>query len=165
MNGASYVKHLRDDLIPAVEAIYPNKDFTFARDSAPSHRANKVHNFLKQKLPLLWWSLLLSFHNDWWVEEKNLQCLGWMCNGSPLNPQINETVSPPFGSRWRKRRRLNKNCFWIDIKKKIYLLNTFWLCSFYEIIVSQFSCNQIKLDRKRKFDIIFWRQIFHFSRV
>ena len=50
MNGASYLKHLRDDLIPAVEAMYPNKDFTFVQDSAPSHRANQVQNFLKQKL-------------------------------------------------------------------------------------------------------------------
>ena len=50
MNGASYVKHLRDDLIPAVEAIYPNKDFQFVQDSSPSHRANHVQNFLKQKL-------------------------------------------------------------------------------------------------------------------
>ena len=26
VNGASYLKHLRDDLIPAAEAMYPNKD-------------------------------------------------------------------------------------------------------------------------------------------
>ena len=47
VNGASYLKHLRDDLIPAVEAMYLNKDFTFVQDSAPSHRANQVQNFLK----------------------------------------------------------------------------------------------------------------------
>ena len=35
VNEASYLKHLRDDLIPAVEAMYPNKDFTFVQDSAP----------------------------------------------------------------------------------------------------------------------------------
>ena len=28
VNAVSYLKHLRDDLIPAVEAMYPNKDFT-----------------------------------------------------------------------------------------------------------------------------------------
>ena len=50
MNGASYLKHLRDDLIPAVEAMYPNKDFTFVQESAPSHCANQAQNFLKQKL-------------------------------------------------------------------------------------------------------------------
>ena len=49
-DGVSYLKHLRDDLIPAVEAMYLNKDFTFVQDSAPSHRANQVQNFLKQKL-------------------------------------------------------------------------------------------------------------------
>ena len=50
VNETSYPKHLRDNLIPAVEAMYPNKDFTFVQDSAPSHRANQVQNFLKQKL-------------------------------------------------------------------------------------------------------------------
>ena len=50
VNGASYLKQLRDDLIPAVEAMYPNKDFTFVQDSASSHRANQVQNFLKQRL-------------------------------------------------------------------------------------------------------------------
>ena len=44
------MKHLRDDLIPAVEAMYTIKDFTFVQDSARSHRANQVQNFLKQKL-------------------------------------------------------------------------------------------------------------------
>ena len=35
VNGASYLKHLRDDLIPAVEAMYSNKDYIFVQDSAP----------------------------------------------------------------------------------------------------------------------------------
>ena len=42
VNRASYLKHFRDDLICAVEAMYPNKDFTFVQDSVPSHRANQV---------------------------------------------------------------------------------------------------------------------------
>ena len=50
VNGPSYLEHFRDDLILAVEAICPNKDFTFMRNSAPSHGANQVQNFLKQKL-------------------------------------------------------------------------------------------------------------------
>ena len=33
VNGATYLKHPRDDLIPAVEAMYTNKDFTFVQDS------------------------------------------------------------------------------------------------------------------------------------
>ena len=50
VNGASYLKHLRDNLIPVVEAMYPNKYFTFVEDSASLHRTNQVQNFLKQKL-------------------------------------------------------------------------------------------------------------------
>ena len=47
MSRASYLRHLRDDLIPTIEAMYPNKYFTFVQDSAQSHRANQVQNFLK----------------------------------------------------------------------------------------------------------------------
>ena len=50
VNGASCLKHLSDDLIPAAQAMHMNKDFTFVQDSAPLHRANQVQNFLKQKL-------------------------------------------------------------------------------------------------------------------
>ena len=50
VNGGFYLKHLRYDLIPAVETIHPNEDFTFVQDSASSHRANQVQNFLKQRL-------------------------------------------------------------------------------------------------------------------
>ena len=96
------------------------------------------------------WSLLLSFRNDLWVGEKNLWRLGWVHNRSSPNPQSNETVSPSFGSRWRKRKRLSQICFWLDINEQIYLLNTLWLFCSYEIIVSQFSCNQMKLDWKKK---------------
>ena len=101
------------------------------------------------------WSLLLSFRNDWWVEEKNSWRLGWVCNGSPLNPQSNEIVSPPFGSRWRKRRWLSQNCFWIDINKQICLLHTLWLFSFYEIIVSQFFVIRWSLTEKVNLKSIF----------
>ena len=47
VNRASYLKHLHDDLIPAVEAMYLKKDFTFVQDSAPSHCASQVQNLLK----------------------------------------------------------------------------------------------------------------------
>ena len=50
LNGASYLKHLHDDVTPAVEAMNPKKDFTFMQDSVRSHRANQVQNFLKQKM-------------------------------------------------------------------------------------------------------------------
>ena len=50
VNAESYLKHLRDDLIPAAEAMYPHNDFTFVQDSAPSHRANKIQKFLIEKL-------------------------------------------------------------------------------------------------------------------
>lgn len=50
VNSDSYLVNLRDELIPAAESLYPNDDFTFVQDSAPSHRANKIQSFLKEKL-------------------------------------------------------------------------------------------------------------------
>ena len=50
VNGASYLRHLREDLIPAIELLFPRNDFIFVQDSAPSHRANIVQGFLKERL-------------------------------------------------------------------------------------------------------------------
>ena len=50
VNRAADLKHLHDNLFPAVEAMYLNKDVTLVQHSAPSHRTNQVRNYLKQKL-------------------------------------------------------------------------------------------------------------------
>ena len=69
----------------------------------------------------------------------------------------------PFGNRWRKRRQLNQNCFWIiDINEQIYLLITLWLFSFYEIIVSQFLVIRWGLTEKENLKSFFDVQIFIF---
>ena len=39
VNGASYLNHLRDELIPLVEEKYPRNYFTFVQDSALLHRS------------------------------------------------------------------------------------------------------------------------------
>ena len=49
-NGKSYLKHLKNDLLPSMKNLYPNNDFTFIQDSAPSHRAKTVQDFLKEEL-------------------------------------------------------------------------------------------------------------------
>ena len=127
VNRASYLKHLRDDLIPAVEAMYPKKDFTFVQNSAPSHRANQIQNLLKQKLksrfvkntdwppkspdcnPLdyyFWDRVQEKVYNSRYCypfatidELKRRVSDVWdECVTDLPNPQSNETVSPPFGS-------------------------------------------------------------------
>ena len=45
----SMARHLRDNLIPFLEQKDPRNDCIFVQDSAPSHRANNVQNFLKEK--------------------------------------------------------------------------------------------------------------------
>lgn len=48
VNSSSYLKHLKKDLIPSMERMYPKNDFIFVQDSAPSHRANIVQGFLSK---------------------------------------------------------------------------------------------------------------------
>ena len=63
VNGGFYLKHLRDDLIPAIETIHPNKDFTFVQGSASSDRVNQVQNFLKQRLKSRFVKTLIGLQN------------------------------------------------------------------------------------------------------
>ena len=169
-------------------SMHPNKDFTFVQDSAPLHCANQVQNFLKQKLKSRLvkntdWSPKLPDCNplDYYFRDriqekvydcpycypfstidelKRIICDVWDEWEMDL-PQIRKAMKR-FGRCWCKRARLNRNCFWIDINEQRYLLNSLWLFSFYEIIASQFSRNQMKPDGKRKFEIIFDINIFIF---
>lgn len=49
-NSKSYLKHLKEELVPAMKRLYPNNNFTFIQDSAPSHRANIIQNYLRDEL-------------------------------------------------------------------------------------------------------------------
>ena len=37
-------------VIPAMKDLYPNNNFSFIQDSAPSHRAKIIQNFLREEL-------------------------------------------------------------------------------------------------------------------
>lgn len=50
VNGKSYKKHLEKTLLPDVDRIMQNDRWIFIQDSAPSHRANIVQDFLKERL-------------------------------------------------------------------------------------------------------------------
>ena len=50
VNSQNFLKHLEDNLIPAIEQLYLHKDFIYVQDSASSHRSNLVQTFLKEKL-------------------------------------------------------------------------------------------------------------------
>ena len=50
VNAKFYKKHLEKQLLPEVDNIMKNKRWIFIQHSAPSHRANIVQDFLKEKL-------------------------------------------------------------------------------------------------------------------
>ena len=50
INGNLYLEHSQNQMIPSLEELFPNTDFIFIQDSAFSHRARKVQNFLKERL-------------------------------------------------------------------------------------------------------------------
>lgn len=50
VNGPNYVKHLKTQLFPAIEKVYPRNDWIFVQDGAPAHRSNLCQNFLSERL-------------------------------------------------------------------------------------------------------------------
>ena len=51
VNGPSYLRHLKNELFPAIRKVYPREDWTFIQDGAPSHRCNLVQEFLQENMP------------------------------------------------------------------------------------------------------------------
>ena len=50
VNANLFKKHLEKQLFPEVDKIMKNKRWIFIQDSAPSHRANLVQDYLKERL-------------------------------------------------------------------------------------------------------------------
>ena len=50
VNGENYLRHVKKDLMPFLDSLYPRNDFHFIQDSAPSHRYSEVQEFLTKKL-------------------------------------------------------------------------------------------------------------------
>ena len=49
-NSRSYLQHLRNDIMPVMKELYPNNNFIFIQESAPSHRTKIVQDFLRKEL-------------------------------------------------------------------------------------------------------------------
>ena len=101
MNGACYLKHLRDELIPAVEAMYPSKDFTFVQDSASSRGANQVQNFLKQKLQ----SRFVK-NSDWPIKSPDCNSLNYYFWDRVQEKVYNRRYCYPFETIDELKRRI-----------------------------------------------------------
>ena len=50
VTGEVYTNHLKNDLLPACRDLYPDNDFIFVLDGAPSHTSNVCQNFLHEEL-------------------------------------------------------------------------------------------------------------------
>ena len=50
VNAKRYKTHLEKELLPNIESMMKRKDWIFIQDSALSHRANLVQDFLSEKL-------------------------------------------------------------------------------------------------------------------
>ena len=50
VNAEVYTRHLRRELIPAIERLYANNDFIFVQDRASSHTSRLCQDFLREKL-------------------------------------------------------------------------------------------------------------------
>ena len=50
VNATNYVKHLKNELFPAIKEVYPRNDWIFAQDGASSHTANMTQKYLQDTL-------------------------------------------------------------------------------------------------------------------
>jgi len=51
VNRKTYIDFLKTSLLPECRRLYPDSDFVFMQDSAPSHRAEATQNFLGDNTP------------------------------------------------------------------------------------------------------------------
>jgi len=51
VNAKNYKNHLKRELFPAIEKIYPRRDWIFIQDGASSHTSNIVQDFLQETIP------------------------------------------------------------------------------------------------------------------
>ena len=50
VNAQSYENHLKKQLLPNIDKLYPNNDYIYAQDGATSHTAGSTQNYLKERL-------------------------------------------------------------------------------------------------------------------
>jgi len=51
VNQKTYIDFLKTSLLPECRRLYPDNDFVFMQDSAPSHHAKATQNFLRDSTP------------------------------------------------------------------------------------------------------------------
>ena len=51
VNQKTFIDLLKTSLLPECRRLYPDNDFVFMQDSAPSHRAKATQNFLRNNTP------------------------------------------------------------------------------------------------------------------
>ena len=51
VSAKNYRKHLQKELFPAINKIYPRKDWIFIQDGATPHTINLIQDFLKETIP------------------------------------------------------------------------------------------------------------------
>ena len=51
INAKNYRNHLKRQLFPAIEKVYPRDDWIFLQDGASSHTSNIIQNLLSETIP------------------------------------------------------------------------------------------------------------------
>ena len=51
VNAKNYRKHFEKELFPAINKMFPRKDWIFIQDGATYHTSNLVQDFLKETIP------------------------------------------------------------------------------------------------------------------
>ena len=98
------LEHLWNEMIP-LEKLFPIDNFIFIQDSAPSHRARKVQNFLKDRL-----NSRFVKNVDWPPKRKKFnRSSGSMHYRPTYHQKIFETILATFTYRLWKSRWINQS--------------------------------------------------------
>ena len=75
VTAAYYTQHLRRQLIPECETLYPENDFIFQQDGATSHTSNQCQAFLKETLGR--GRYISKIKNEWPPKSPDLNVLDY----------------------------------------------------------------------------------------
>lgn len=105
VTGELHTKHLRTQLIPACKKLYPQEDFIFLQDGAPSHTSNVCQSYLKDTLGRGMFVTKL----EWPPKSPDLNVLDYYF-WDRINTKVYEGRTEPFKDLAELRRRI-KTCW------------------------------------------------------
>ena len=104
VNSKIFKKHLEKELLPEVNCIMNNHTWIFIHGSAPSHHANTVQDFLKEKL-----AKRFIKHTEWPPSSSDCSPLDYHFWNNKKKEKVHEDrFNQPFGNSNELKKKIKK---------------------------------------------------------